>query len=64
MHGIVDLSMTIGAIALICFDLVFLGLLLLVIDVIHTFIVTILLLVGAYKDGGGNVVAYPGQVLK
>jgi TM2 domain-containing membrane protein YozV len=64
LHGIVDLSMTIGAFVLIGIGLDFVGFLLLGVDIIHTFIVTILLLIGAYKDGGGNVVTYPGQVLK
>ena len=63
-HGIADFSMTIGGFILIGtgFDLI--GILILGIDVIHTFIVTILLLVGAYRDGEGNVVTYPGQNLK
>lgn len=56
--------MTIGGFILIGtgFDLI--GIFILGIDVIHTFIVTILLLVGAYKDGKGNVVTYPRQKLK
>jgi len=62
-HGIIDFSMTTGAVILIGMGMDFVGALLLGIDVIHTFIVTILLLVGAYKDGGGNVVTYPGQVI-
>jgi len=33
----------------------------LVVDVIHTIVVTFMLLVGAYRDGNGNIVAYPGQ---
>jgi len=37
--------------------------LILIIDYIHSFIVTIMLLVGAFKDGKGNVVCYPGQKL-
>tara|TARA_B100001059_G_C17393238_1_gene360130 strand:+ start:168 stop:467 length:300 start_codon:yes stop_codon:yes gene_type:complete len=63
-HGIADFSMTIAGFIFIGtgFDLI--GILILGIDVIHTFIVTILLLVGAYKDGEGNVVTYPGQNLK
>ena len=63
-HGIADFSMTIGGVILIGtgFDLI--GILILGNDVIHTLIVTILLLVGAYKDGEGNVVTYPGQNLK
>ena len=31
------------------------------IDLIHTVVVTYLLLVGKYKDGKGNIIAYPGQ---
>lgn len=34
------------------------------IDAIHTFIVTIMLLTGAFRDGSGNLVLYPGQKLK
>jgi TM2 domain-containing membrane protein YozV len=62
-HGMIDFSMTIGAIIFIGMGMEFLGFLLLGIDIIHTFIVTILLLIGAYKDGIGNVVTYPGQVI-
>lgn len=31
------------------------------IDVVHTFIETIRLLIGSYTDGDGKVIAYPGQ---
>ncbi len=31
------------------------------IDLIHTVIVTYLLFVGKYKDGGGKYIPYPGQ---
>ena len=34
---------------------------LLFIDIVHTVIVTYLLLVGEYKDGDGNLICYPGQ---
>jgi TM2 domain-containing membrane protein YozV len=64
IHGFVDFSMTIGSIILIAAGLDLLGIILLCIDVIHTFVVSILLLVGAYKDGNGDVVTYPGQNLK
>jgi len=33
------------------------------VDVVHTAIVMYLLLVGEYKDGRGNIIAYPGQKL-
>lgn len=64
LHGIVDFSMTIGAFVLIGIGLDLFGFSLLIIDIVHTIIVTIFLLIGAYKDGGGNIVTYPGQVLK
>jgi TM2 domain-containing membrane protein YozV len=32
-------------------------------DSIHTFIITIMLLTGSFKDGKGHYVCYPGQVL-
>lgn len=31
------------------------------IDAIHTFIVTIMLLTGSFRDGSGRLVLYPGQ---
>lgn len=33
------------------------------IDAVHTFIVTIMLLTGTFRDGGGRLVLYPGQKL-
>ncbi|MEM1221546.1 MAG: NINE protein [Verrucomicrobiota bacterium] len=33
------------------------------IDSLHTFIITIMLLTGSFKDGKGNYVCYPGQKL-
>ena len=64
LHGFADFTMTIGGVILIGIGFDLLGILLLGIDIIHTFIITILLLVGAYKDGKGNIVTYPGQNLK
>lgn len=32
-------------------------------DSIHTFIITIMLLTGSFKDGKGHYVCYPGQKL-
>ena len=61
LHGIADFSMTIGGLILIGMGFSLMGIVLLGIDVIHTFIITILLLIGAYRDGAGNIVTYPGQ---
>jgi len=40
------------------------GFLVIAIDSIHTFIVTIMLLTGSFKDGAGKLVCYPGQKIK
>ncbi len=34
------------------------------IDTLHTFIITIMLITGSFKDGHGKYVCYPGQTLK
>ncbi len=59
-HGLLDLSMTIGAVVLLMMDNP-LGIALLVVDIIHTLVITVMLLIGAYRDGNGNIVPYPGQ---
>ena len=35
-----------------------------IIDGLHTFIITIMLLTGSFKDGKGRYVCYPGQKLR
>lgn len=35
----------------------------LAVDYLHTFIITILLLTGSFKDGRGKTICYPGQRL-
>lgn len=64
IHGFIDFSMTIVGVILIAAGLDLPGIIILCIDVIHTFVVTILLLVGAYNDGNGDLVTYPGQNIK
>lgn len=58
--GILDLSMSIVGITLISMD-IWWGGLILVIDFIHTIIVTYKLLVGEFRDGDDKIVPYPGQ---
>lgn len=63
-HGLFDLFLTFGGLALIIvggFPWVFLGIAMLIVDGIHTFVVTIRLLIGEYRDGRGLKVPYPGQ---
>ena len=64
LHGFVDLAMTVSAFYFIVVDRPILGWGILAVDYIHTIIVTILLLIGSYRDGYGDIVSYPGQKLK
>ena len=63
-EGTADLTLTAAWIYFFFFasDL-WLGLLALALDFGHSFIVTIMLLIGSFKDGEGRIVCYPGQVL-
>lgn len=55
-----DVGLTVTAIVLWpSYPFIALGVLLL--DVLHTFVVTSLLLVGKWRDGDGRIVPYPGQ---
>lgn len=63
LHGLFDLSLSVIGITLIVLDQLFLGWALLIADIIHTIAVTIMLLIGSYKDGQGKTVTYPGQQL-
>ncbi len=65
VHGILDLGLFIVGFGLIIAGgdpgMMLLGGFLIALDVIHTLVVTILLLVGKVKDAEGRLVAYPGQ---
>lgn len=63
-EGLVDVALSIGW--LLCFwrGEMMLGAFLMALDLGHSFIVTIMLLTGSFKDGDGRVVCYPGQKLK
>jgi hypothetical protein len=64
LEGSCDLGLSIfGYFSLMNGEIV-LGVVALAIDGIHTFIVTILLLTGSFRDGQGKLVCYPGQKLK
>ena len=64
LEGSCDLGLSIlGYYSLINGEIV-IGVVALAIDAIHTFIVTILLLIGAFRDGQGKLVCYSGQRLK
>lgn len=63
IHGLLDLGMTLSALTLLFTGQPKIGLTILAIDLIHTLIVTVMLLTGTYKDGSGKTVTYPGQRL-
>jgi TM2 domain-containing membrane protein YozV len=60
-EGLLDLGLSVGWIYCFATGEFLLGGLLLAADCIHALIVTIALLTGNFRDGDGNVVAYPGQ---
>lgn len=64
LHGLFDLSLSMGALTLLLLDRPGLAMLLLAIDYLHTFAVTFQLLVGACRDGQGRLVTYPGQKIR
>jgi len=58
-----DLGLFVLALLLFAMGFPFWAALVFAIDWLHTFVVTIQLLVGSTKDGRGHVVCYPGQRL-
>jgi TM2 domain-containing membrane protein YozV len=63
LEGIVDLGMFIASIYCYLTGHISWAIGLFIIDALHTFIVTIMLLTGSVKDGKGYLVCYPGQKL-
>lgn len=59
--GIFDLGLFIATVLFYTFELYAVAMLFFAVDLVHTVIVTYLLLVGKYKDGNGNLIKYPGQ---
>lgn len=63
VEGTIDFGMFVATLYLFITGHFWWGVLVGAIDALHTIIVTIMLLVGAVKDGQGKVVCYPGQRL-
>ena len=66
--GFLDLGLSVGAFAFIFFgettpNIIF-GMILLLIDVVHSVYVLVKLLAGEYEDGEGRLVMYPGQKIR
>jgi len=65
LHGLLDFSMFVVGFTCILSNnpaAVSLGMLVIIIDVIHTIWVTYRLVVGRSRDGQGRLIAFPGQV--
>ncbi len=62
-EAFLDLGLAIATVYLFLTGEPLLALLVGAIDAIHTFIVTIMLLTGSFRDGQGRLVCYPGQRL-
>jgi len=63
LEGLFDFSMFVLTIVLFIMGYPLWALLALAIDGLHTFIITIMLLTGSFKDGKGRYICYPGQKL-
>lgn len=63
LEGLLDVGLSIGWIWSFAANEVLLGVTLLALDLVHAFVVTVMLLTGNFKDGDGRVVCYPGQKL-
>jgi TM2 domain-containing membrane protein YozV len=61
--GLMDFGLFIGTVVLYFSNQFLIAGGLLFIDLIHTVIVTYLLLVGQYRDGQGRLITYPGQII-
>lgn len=64
LEGLADVAMSVGWVYSFAAGHPLIGVLLLAIDGLHSFVVTIMLLTGSFNDGQGRRVCYPGQVLK
>ncbi len=64
--GVTDVALTLGFLA--CYfsedpGLIIIGAILLILDIAHTLITTIMLMTGSFRDGRGRLICYPGQRL-
>lgn len=62
-EGIIDFSLAIATFVLFLNGQTGWAIVVFLIDTVHTFVITILLLTGSFKDGEGKFVCYPGQKL-
>lgn len=63
LEGILDFGLFVASTYFFLQGELLIALAIFAIDSLHTFIVTIMLLTGSFKDGEGNLIYYPGQKL-
>ena len=63
IEGTIDFGLFVVTIYFFVTGHFWLGVLFAVVDSLHTFIVTIMLFTGSFRDGHGRIVCYPGQRL-
>ena len=63
LEALIDIALFIATIYFYINGQLGLAFLFLVVDFLHTMVITIMLFIGAFKDGRGKVVCYPGQNL-
>jgi TM2 domain-containing membrane protein YozV len=64
LEGIIDFGLFVTTLYFFMTGNMILAFAFFVIDSLHTFVITIMLLTGSFKDGKGGYVCYPGQILR
>ena len=63
LEGLIDFSLVVLTVYFYVNGQIWWALLFGIADALHTFIITIMLLTGSFKDGSGKYICYPGQKL-
>ena len=63
LEGVIDFALFVATLYFYFSGQLLWAVLFFAIDGLHTFIITIMLLTGTFKDGKGNYICYPGQRL-
>jgi len=63
IEGTIDFSLFVATLYFFFSGQIGWAILFAVVDGLHTFIITIMLLTGSFRDGAGRLICYPGQRL-